>query len=80
MPTWYSGNAHPLSIYARAERTYVDGKEYFNREENEARRAELMDERNALIQASLDDKKSGGKTQPPRGKQRRLLHCDSVNH
>ncbi|CAH1000639.1 Adenine deaminase [Neolewinella maritima] len=73
-------NDNPLSIYARAERTYVDGKEYFNREDNEARRAELAAERNALIQASLDDKNSGGDTQKPNGKARRLLHCDSVSH
>ena len=73
-------NDNPLSIYARAERVYVDGKEYFNRAENETRRQELLDERNDLIQASLDEKKRGGKTQAPRGKQRQLLHCDSVSH
>ncbi len=73
-------NDHPMSIYARAERTYIDGKEFFNREENEARREALMEERNALIQASLDDKNQGGKTQSPRGNSRRLLHCDSLNH
>ena len=73
-------NDHPMSIYARAERTYIDGKEYFNREENEERRTALLDERNALIQASLDDKNKGGRTQPPRGNSRRLLHCDSLNH
>ena len=73
-------NDNPLSIYARAERTYVDGKEYFNRADNEARRAELETERNTLIQASLDDKNQGGKTQSPRGNSRRLLHCDTVNH
>ncbi|MGB3799887.1 MAG: amidohydrolase family protein [Lewinella sp.] len=73
-------NDHPMSIYARAERTFVDGREYFNREENETRREELSEERNALIQASLDDKNEGGKTQPPRGNSRRLLHCDSLNH
>ena len=72
-------NDHPLSIYARAERVYIDGKEYFNRDDNERRRAELETERNELIQASLDDKKSGGKTQAPSGTRRRLLHCDSVN-
>ncbi|NJB87035.1 imidazolonepropionase-like amidohydrolase [Lewinella marina] len=73
-------NDNPLSIYARAERTYIDGKEYFNRAENEARREALLRERNALIQASLDAKNKGGKTQEPRGNSRRLLHCDSENH
>ncbi len=72
-------NDNPLSIYARAERTFIDGREYFNREANEARRQELLNERNALIQASLDDKKNGGKTQAPRGSSRRLLHCDSLH-
>ena len=71
---------HPMSIYARAERTYIDGREYFNREENEARREALMTERNALIQASLDSKNGGSKTQAPRGNSRRLLHCDSVSY
>ncbi len=70
---------NPLSIYSRAERTYIDGKEYFNRAANEGRKQELMVERNALIQASLDDKKNGGKTQAPSGNSRRLLHCDSLN-
>ncbi|WP_116128166.1 amidohydrolase family protein [Lewinella sp. IMCC34183] len=73
-------NDHPMSIYARAERTYIDGKEYFNREENESRRQDLLDERNALIQASLDAKKGGSRTQAPRGNSRQLLHCDSVSH
>ncbi|PPK84632.1 imidazolonepropionase-like amidohydrolase [Neolewinella xylanilytica] len=73
-------NDHPMSIYARAERTFVDGREFFNREENETRREALMAERNDLIQASLDAKNAGGKTQPPRGNSRRLLHCDSLNH
>ncbi|THH37552.1 amidohydrolase family protein [Neolewinella litorea] len=73
-------NDHPMSIYARAERTYIDGKEYFNRTENESRREAMLQERNALIQASLDDKNKGGKTQTPRGNSRRLLHCNSENH
>jgi hypothetical protein len=40
----------------------------------------MLAERNALIQASLDDKKKGMKTQAPRGTKRRLLHCDSLTH
>ncbi len=73
-------NNHPMSIYARAERTFVDGIEYFNRERDEQLRADLREEKAALIQASLDDKKKGGKTQPANGKRRRLLHCDSLDH
>ena len=73
-------NDHPLSIYARAERTFVDGRELFNRERDRAARAEISKERNALIQKSLDAKKGGAATQAPKGKKRRLLHCNSLDH
>ena len=73
-------NNHPMSIYARAERTYVDGREYFNRERDAELRRELAAERNALIQASLDARAGGAKTQPAKGKRRRLLHCNSLDH
>lgn len=73
-------NNNPLSIYARADRTYVDGRQYFNRSDYEQQLQQLQRERNALIQASLDDKKKGGKTQPASGKRRRLLHCNSLDH
>jgi len=73
-------NDHPLSIYARAEHTFVDGIEYFNRERDEQLREAVRVERNALIQKSLDVKKSGAETQKPTGKMRRLLHCNSLDH
>ena len=72
-------NDHPMSIYARAEHTFVDGREYFNRADYEQKRKALAEERNALIQKSLNAKKAGEKTQPAEGKQRRLLHCDSLD-
>ena len=71
---------HPMSIYAKAERTFVDGIEYFNRERDEAARTEIAEERNALIQKSLEAKKGGAETQEAEGKQRRLFHCNSLDH
>lgn len=73
-------NNHPLSIYARAEHTFVDGVEYFNRKRDMEIRDQIRTERNALIQKSLDAKKGGAETQAPKGKQRRLLHCNSLDH
>lgn len=73
-------NNHPMSIYARAEHTFVDGVEYFNRKKDQLLRAQVREERNALIQKSLDAKKGGAETQAPKGKQRRLLHCNSLDH
>ncbi|NJC28358.1 amidohydrolase family protein [Neolewinella antarctica] len=71
---------HPMSIYAKAERTFVDGIEYFNRERDEELRGDIAEERNALIQKSLAAKNGGDKTQKPEGKMRRMLHCDSLEH
>jgi len=73
-------NDHPLSIYARAEHTFVDGIEYFNREKDARMREAVREERNALIQKSLEAKKAGAKTQKPKGKKRRMLHCNSLDH
>jgi len=73
-------NNNPLSIYARAEHTFVDGIEYFNRAKDAKLRDAVREERNALIQKSLDAKKAGAKTQKPKGKKRRMLHCNSLDH
>jgi imidazolonepropionase-like amidohydrolase len=68
---------HPLSIYARAQQTYVDGVKYFDIEDDKARREELHQERNALIQKMLDAKDGGAKTQPAKGSGQRHYHCDT---
>lgn len=73
-------NDHPMSVYARAERTFVDGIEYFNRQRDAELREQVREERNALIQKSLEAKQGGAETQKPTGKQRRLLHCNSLDH
>lgn len=44
-------NAHPLSVYARVERTIIDGEVFFDRERDIAMRAELAAERERLMQA-----------------------------
>lgn len=71
---------HPLSIYARAENTFVDGIEYYSMEQDQQKRLLINQERNALIQKSMDAKKVGGETQKPNGKQKRYLHCNSLDH
>ena len=73
-------NDHPMSIYARAERTFVDGVELFNRERDAEMQEAMREERNALIQKSLEAKEAGAPTQKPKGKQRRLFHCNSLDH
>ncbi|HUF77384.1 MAG TPA: amidohydrolase [Thermoanaerobaculia bacterium] len=42
-------NGHPLSTYSLAEQTWIDGRRYFDREADLARRSELAAEREALL-------------------------------
>jgi imidazolonepropionase-like amidohydrolase len=68
----------PLSVYAKAEMTFVDGIKFFDRREDLERREEVGKERNRLIQKMLAVKKGGGPTQRPSSRRGQLYHCDSV--
>lgn len=69
---------NPLSIYAKAEKTFVDGVCYFDIEEDVKKRELLQTERNRLIQKMLAAKKGGEKTQKPKKKEHRHYHCDTL--
>ena len=69
---------HPLSIYAKAEKTIIDGKVYYDIEKDEEMRKEVLDERTRLI-GKMKDAKAGGKgTQKPMKKGRHNFHCDDL--
>lgn len=73
-------NNHPLSIYARAEKTFVDGIAYYDLERDTQLRTELEKERMRLVQKMLQAKTSGARTQaPPRGRAA-VVHCEDVEH
>ncbi|HEY6211122.1 MAG TPA: amidohydrolase family protein, partial [Vicinamibacterales bacterium] len=44
-------NHHPLSSYAITERVYIDGQKYYDRQDDAKRIAEVMKEKQALIDA-----------------------------
>ena len=56
--------ANPLSVYAKAEKTIVDGTVYYDLEKDVQLRKQLMTERNRLIQKMIAAKKDGAKTTP----------------
>ncbi|HEX8190533.1 MAG TPA: amidohydrolase [Pyrinomonadaceae bacterium] len=58
-------SAHPFSVYARAEQTFVDGELLFDRQADLARRPALEAERKALEQAESNRAPAAGGT-PPR--------------
>ncbi|MFT5262178.1 MAG: imidazolonepropionase-like amidohydrolase [Polaribacter sp.] len=69
---------HPMSIYAKAEMTLIDGIRFFDRTEDKAMRKTIAMERSRLIQKMLDAKNGGEKTGPMPGKKPKHYHCDDA--
>jgi imidazolonepropionase-like amidohydrolase len=69
---------NPLSIYARAEKTFVDGIAYWDMEKDAQVRKDQLTERKRLIQKLADSKKTGLKTQRPLGDAPRLYNCETL--
>ncbi|MBZ5857357.1 amidohydrolase family protein [Flavihumibacter profundi] len=70
----------PLSIYARAEKTIVDGIVYFDRERDKELRSKIAAEKNRLIQKMLAEKKSGAPVQPARASMELMHTCSDHAH
>ena len=66
---------HPLSINAQAEKTFVDGVLYFDREKKEAQEKAIAAERARLIGKMLEAKKKGNATQKATFKTTRAHKC-----
>ena len=71
-------NDHPLSIYAKPLKTFVDGVAYYDLERDEQMRVELEKERMRLVQKMLNEKASGARTQTPVSKKTSVVHCEEV--
>ncbi|POY35583.1 amidohydrolase [Solitalea longa] len=71
---------NPLSVYAKAEKTIVDGIVYFDIEQDKQMQADVKAERARLIQKMIDAKTKGEKTQKPMREQAFDYHCDSEYH
>ncbi len=70
---------HPLSVYAKAEKTFVDGTLYFDLETDKQLRLDRDKERQRLIQKMLAAKHGGAPTQPaPVTRKAAVLHCENV--
>ncbi len=69
-------NDNPLSIYARVEKTIIDGTIYYDYDQDVKARLSISTERERLIQKMLNEKKIGMPTQKPIVKEKKLYHCD----
>ncbi|MEQ6124085.1 amidohydrolase family protein [Pseudotenacibaculum sp. MALMAid0570] len=68
---------HPLSVYAKAEKTIIEGKVYFDLEEDMKKRAAIKAEKSKLINMMLSEKLNGGKVQAPRKKVLKEFTCET---
>jgi imidazolonepropionase-like amidohydrolase len=71
-------SANPLSVYAKVEQTYVDGKLYFDLENDRILQQRNKNERARLIQKMLIQKENGVPTQEVKAEQQTLYHCNSI--
>ncbi|MCA0132123.1 amidohydrolase family protein [Winogradskyella alexanderae] len=70
---------HPLSIYAKAEKTIIEGTTYFDIDKDKQMREAIKKEKSTLVNLMLKEKNKGLKTQPVKKKEKVLLHCDSMD-
>ena len=72
--------AHPMSIYAKAQTTIIDGTVYFDVDQDLAKRKAVKKERNMLMNLMLNEKINGGKVQAPKKNIKRVNTCETGMH
>ena len=71
-------NNNPLSIYAKAEKTLIEGVVYFDSQVDEVKRAANAKERAELIGQLLLEKNKGMATQAPKKSIKPEYECDTM--
>ncbi|MBA4746388.1 MAG: amidohydrolase family protein [Muricauda sp.] len=69
---------HPLSVYAKAEKTLIEGKVYFDLEKDKMLRESIKKERNQLIGMMLNENKKGEKSRTPVQSKKEEFNCDTL--
>ncbi len=69
---------HPMSVYAKAEKTIIEGATYFDLEKDKQQREVIKQERNKLMNMMLKEKASGEKTQEAKGKKKEQMTCETL--
>jgi imidazolonepropionase-like amidohydrolase len=70
---------HPLSVYAIAETTVIEGQIYFDRERDKNLREKVERERTRLIEKMLREKNKGVKTQVIEKEEKKHFCCDTID-
>ena len=70
---------HPMSIYAKAEKTLVDGIVYYDAERAKKQLDVIAQEKETLIAQMKSAKKNGAATQKPKNPVKREFHCETLD-
>ena len=73
-------NNNPLSIYAKAEKTIIEGVVYYDIQKDEEQRVAIAKERNELIGQLLQEKNKGMITQEPKKAEKKEYQCDTLEN
>lgn len=68
---------NPLSIYAKADKTIIDGQIYYDTEEDAKLRENIRKERARIISKLVAEKHKGEKVTKPQPKKQNYFHCDT---
>jgi imidazolonepropionase-like amidohydrolase len=68
---------NPLSVYAKVDKTFVDGVCLFDTDRNKQLTEDIQAEKNRLYNKIIEAKKGGEKTEPIKTKKQLLYHCES---
>jgi imidazolonepropionase-like amidohydrolase len=69
---------HPLSIYAKVDKTIIDGDIYYDAVEDVKLREQIKTERARIIKKMIDAKKGGAPAMKPALKKQFLYECESL--
>ena len=69
---------NPMSVYAKADKTIIDGQIYFDREEDAKLKEYVKAERARIIAKLLAEKQKGSKVEKLKSKHERLYHCNTI--
>jgi imidazolonepropionase-like amidohydrolase len=72
----WSGN--PLSIYTKAEQTYIDGILFYDLERDSIMQKRILQERERLIALMLNEKTAGKETQEVKEEKQLLYDCETI--
>jgi imidazolonepropionase-like amidohydrolase len=71
-------SANPLSIYAKAEKTIIEGTVYYDMTKEDEQIKAIAKERNEIIGQMIADKNKGLNTQEPKKRIKKEYHCDTL--